>query len=84
MQQLSFFDFLDKPFQTSVKIELSELFAAYFNSRSHKRNTLNVLRFEADDEQNLIVVLCDEINRGTYQPGKSIAFMVDKSASIKT
>jgi len=77
MQQISLFDQLDQPSHWNSKIELSELFEAYFSCRSNKRNTLNALRFEADYEHNLIV-LCDEINQGTYQPGKSIAFIVDK------
>ncbi len=74
MQQLSLFDIQpeEKP-----KIELSELFSAYFDCRSNKRNTINALAFEVDYESNLIT-LCDEINNGTYQPGKSITFIVDK------
>ena len=60
-----------------TKIELSELFDAYFNCRRNKRNTANALAFEVDYENNLIQ-LCEEINNGTYQPGRSIAFIVDK------
>jgi RNA-directed DNA polymerase len=59
------------------KIELSELFKAYFNCRINKRNTANALAFEVEYESNL-VKLCEEINNGTYQIGKSIAFIVDK------
>ncbi|MFH1562576.1 MAG: hypothetical protein ABIF11_04045 [Nitrospirota bacterium] len=74
MQQLSLFDIQPKE---KPKIELSELFEAYFNCRSNKRNTINALSFEIDYENNLIQ-LCEEINNSTYQPGKSIAFIVDK------
>lgn len=69
--QLSLFD-ISKP-----KIELEELFEAYFNCRSNKRNTANAIAFEIDYESNL-VKLCEEINNGTYQIGRSIAFIVDK------
>ena len=69
--QLSLFD-IPQP-----KIELEELFDAYFNCRINKRNTANALAFEVDYESNL-VKLCEEINNGTYQIGRSIAFIVDK------
>ena len=35
------------------------------------------MAFELDYEHNL-VDLCEEINNGSYQPGNSIAFIVDK------
>jgi len=69
--QLSLFD-IPQP-----KIELEELFDAYFNCRINKRNTANALAFEIDYENNL-VQLCKEINNGTYQIGRSIAFIVNK------
>ena len=69
--QLNLFD-IQKP-----KIELHELFEAYFECRKNKRNTDNALAFEIDYENNL-VQLCEEINNGTYKIGKSIAFIVDK------
>jgi len=69
--QLSLFD-IPQP-----KIELEELFDAYYNCRSNKRNTANALAFEIDYE-NSLVQLCEEINNGTYQIGRSIAFIVDK------
>jgi retron-type reverse transcriptase len=74
MQQLSLFDILlkEKP-----KIELEEVFEAYFNCRSNKRNTANAIAFEVDYESNL-VKLYEEINSGTYQVGRSIAFIVNK------
>jgi len=69
--QLSLFD-IPQP-----KIELDELFQAYFNCRSNKRNTANAIAFEVDYEHNL-VQLCKELNNGTYKIGRSIAFIVDK------
>ena len=69
--QLNLFD-IEKP-----KIELHELFEAYFECRKNKRNTANALAFEIDYENNL-VQLCQEINNGTYKIGRSIAFIVDK------
>lgn len=69
--QLSLFDML------TPKIELEEVFEAYFNCRSNKRNTANAIAFEVDYEHNL-VQLCEEINNGTYEIGRSIAFIVDK------
>ena len=72
--QLSIFDTLHKE---KPKIELEEIFEAYFNCRSNKRNTANAIAFEVDYESNL-VQLCNEINNETYQIGRSIAFIVDK------
>ncbi|MBC8184239.1 group II intron reverse transcriptase domain-containing protein [candidate division KSB1 bacterium] len=69
--QLSLFD-ISQP-----KIELDELFQAYFECRKNKRNTANAIAFEIDYENNL-VQLCEEINSGTYKIGRSIAFIVDK------
>ncbi len=74
MHQLSLFDVVAEP---RPIIALSELFDAYFACRSNKRNTLNALAFEVDYETNLLK-LCTQINDGSYQPGKSIAFIVNK------
>ena len=69
--QLSLFD-IPQP-----KIVLQELFEAYFSCRANKRNTANAIAFEVDYESNL-VKLCEEINNGAYQVGRSIAFIVNK------
>lgn len=74
--QLSLFDI---PQKGNPKIELEELFNAYFNCRNNKRNTANAIAFEVDYEINL-VKLCEQINNGTYQIDWSIAFIVDKTA----
>jgi len=72
--QLELFPFLNKP---DCSITLYELFEAYFNCRCNKRRTNNVLAFEVDYESNLIKLL-KEINSGLYNPGKSIAFIINK------
>jgi len=74
MQLLSLFD--EAPVK-KPQVELGELFEAYFNCRSNKRNTANAIVFEVDYESNLIA-LCEELNNGTYQIGRSIAFIVNK------
>ena len=58
-------------------IPIAELFEAYQSCRRNKRNTTNALAFELDYEHNLVELL-EEINNRTYNPGKSIAFIVDK------
>jgi hypothetical protein len=57
-------------------ISFEDLLQAYFECRSNKRNTANALKFELDYEQNLLQLL-EEINNGTYTPGRSIAFIID-------
>ncbi|MEI6095698.1 MAG: reverse transcriptase/maturase family protein [Gammaproteobacteria bacterium] len=63
--------------ENHVGIELADLFEAYADCRTNKRNTMNALSFELDYEHELIT-LCEDINVGRYQPGRSIAFIVDK------
>lgn len=58
------------------RIELAELFEAYYTCRVNKRRTANALAFEVNLEENLLV-LWREINQGRYRPGRSIAFIVD-------
>ena len=58
-------------------IELADLFEAYADCRTNKRNTMNALAFELDYEQELIA-LWEDINTGRYKPGRSIAFIVDQ------
>jgi|GEM_PF-1307423 hypothetical protein len=72
--QLSLFDFVS---EATPVIALADLFEAYSQCRSNKRNTLNALAFEMDYEANLLK-LCTEINDGRYQPGQSIAFIINK------
>ncbi|MEI6596845.1 MAG: RNA-directed DNA polymerase [bacterium] len=63
--------------ENKATICIEDLFQAYVKCRRYKRNTVNALTFEIDYESNL-VALCKEINNDTYQPGKSIAFIVNK------
>jgi len=67
-----------KLFDEPVPFDLAEeLFAAYFVCRKNKRNTINALLFEEHFEKN-VFQLEEEIITGTYTPGRSIAFIVNK------
>ena len=70
MEQLELFSNKQEPF-----VSLDDVFAAYYECRKHKRRTMNALLFEINLEENLIQ-LWQEINNGTYQVGKSVAFIV--------
>ena len=54
-----------------------ELVAAYFDCRRTKRNTASALAFEECLERNLRR-LFDELQAGTYQPGRSICFVITR------
>lgn len=69
--QLSFFN------QIPENDLLHELFQAYFDCRSNKRNTANALQFERNFESR-IFELRDEILAGSYAPRRCIAFIVNK------
>jgi len=56
---------------------LVNLFTAYYDCRKTKRHTINALKFEIDYEDNLIE-LWQELTAGTYSPGRSVTFIVDK------
>lgn len=58
-------------------IELHEVIDAYYECRRRKRRTVNAMKFEMDWEAEA-VSLWEDINNGTYRPGRSIAFIVDK------
>jgi plasmid stabilization system protein ParE len=51
--------------------------AAYRKCRRRKRGTVNAQRFEADLE-NQIFSLSEELRSGTYRPGRSVVFLVEK------
>ncbi len=53
-----------------------QMFQAYYDCRKNKRNTINALKFEKHFEQNLFELI-EEIGTGKYQPGRSIAFIVN-------
>ena len=69
--QLSLFE------TANPKIELYEVFEAYFDCRKNKRNTANALAYEIDYE-NKLLQLHKEIYDSTYKIGRSIAFIVNK------
>lgn len=54
-----------------------DLFAAYFDARKHKRNTVNALAFERNFESG-VFALCDDILSRAYEPRPSICFIVNK------
>ena len=59
------------------EIDVEQLFEAYFSCRKTKRYTQNTLKFEVNYEANLFQ-LKDEIENGSYNSGRSIAFIVNK------
>ncbi|MCP1290902.1 RNA-directed DNA polymerase [Chromobacterium sp. S0633] len=54
-----------------------DLVEAYFDCRRTKRNSRSALAFETNLERNL-VGLFDELQVGTYKPGRSICFVVTR------
>lgn len=54
---------------------LEDIFQAYYDARSNKRNTRSALRFEINYEQNLLQ-LHDELINWSYQINKSICFII--------
>lgn len=54
---------------------LADLFIAYYDARRNKRNSINALEFEINYYQNLWQ-LYQELKTGTYQIGRSVAFVV--------
>ena len=53
------------------------LLEAYYDCRKNKRKTASALVYEMDYESRLIA-LRDRVNTRTYQPGKSICFVVTR------
>ena len=49
----------------------------YLLCRKNKRNTINALRFEAEQEKELLK-LCRELTDRTYRPGRSVCFFSEK------
>jgi hypothetical protein len=56
---------------------LENLNRAYRRCHGGKRNTKTPWPFRGNLEENLLD-LCDELNKGTYVPGPSMAFLVEK------
>lgn len=64
-------------FEGHPMFSMENVYRAYRRCRRHKRGTVNALRFEANLEENL-VALHEELSSGTYRPGQSVAFLVEK------
>lgn len=68
-------DYLFEP-EEMGGISLEEVIEAYYDCRRRKRGTMNAMEFEMDYERHCIDLWRD-INNGTYEPRRSIAFVVD-------
>ena len=61
----------------ALDLSLDNLYRQYYRCRRNKRNTANALRFEADQEKNLIALQEALVTR-TYRPGRSVCFFATK------
>ena len=61
----------------SSLFSLENLYLAYRQCRRRKRSTHNAMAFESDLEGNLIQLHQDLLDK-SYQPGKSMAFLLEK------
>ncbi|TEU10313.1 MAG: reverse transcriptase [Anaerolineales bacterium] len=64
-------------FRDHPLFSLENIYRAYRQCRRHKRNTVNAMLFEQNLEENL-VSLHEELTIGSYWPGRSMAFLVEK------
>lgn len=64
-----------RPEPPRCNVEIGELFQAYYDCRTRKRNTHNALAFELRLERNLMD-LYQELHDGNYYPGRSLCFVV--------
>ncbi len=61
----------------ALDVSLENLYRQYHRCRSNKRNTVNALRFEVDQEKNLIDLQQALVDR-TYHPGRSVCFFTTR------
>jgi RNA-directed DNA polymerase len=61
----------------TLDLSLENLYRQYYHCRRNKRNTLNALRFEAEQEKNLIALREALLDR-TYQPRRSVCFFTTR------
>ena len=61
----------------TLDLSLENLYRQYYRCRRNKRNTVNALRFEADQERQLIR-LREQLLRRTYRPGRSVCFFTTR------
>jgi hypothetical protein len=57
----------------TLDLSFENLYRQYYSCRRNKRNTINALRFEAEQEKNLIDLQQALLNR-SYHPGRSVCF----------
>lgn len=57
----------------ALDLSLENLYRQYYHCRKNKRNTVNALRFEAQQEKQL-VLLQNALVQRTYRPGRSVCF----------
>jgi hypothetical protein len=61
----------------ALDLSLENLYRQYYRCRQNKRNTVNALRFEAEQEKNLIRLREALLNR-SYRPGRSVCFFTTR------
>ncbi|MEN8133096.1 MAG: reverse transcriptase/maturase family protein [Pseudomonadota bacterium] len=61
----------------ALDLSLENIYRQYHHCRRNKRNTVNALRFEAEQEKNLIALREALIDR-SYQPRRSVCFFTTR------
>ena len=61
----------------ALDLSLENLYRAYYRCRRNKRNTANALRFEAEQEKNLLG-LREALLDGSYRPSRSVCFFTTR------
>ncbi len=61
----------------TLDLSLENLYRQYYHCRRNKRNTVNALRFEAEQEKNLIALREALLDR-SYQPRRSVCFFTTR------
>ena len=67
----------DQSVRHPADFSYTDLVEAYFDCRKTKRNSASALAFEQNLERNL-GDLHDELTEGSYQPGRSICFVITR------
>lgn len=61
----------------ALDLSFGNLYRQYCRCRRNKRNTINALRFEADQEKHLLA-LREALVERTYRPGRSVCFVTTR------
>lgn len=61
----------------ALDLSLENLYRRYYHCRRNKRNTVNALRFEAEQEKNLLA-LREALLQRSYRPGRSVCFFATR------